>query len=125
MFKGIAFAISACFVWGLIFFVPQFIHGFSTIEIVLGRYFFYGLVSAILLCKAKLKGTFRYPLRIWMLAFGYTSTVTIIYYFCIVLALRYTNPAICALVLGVSPIAIAFYGNWKQRECSFKRLIIP
>lgn len=50
---------------------------------------------------------------------------TIGYYTFVVLALRYASPAICALILGISPISIAFYGNWKERECSFKSLILP
>ena len=47
------------------------------------------------------------------------------YYTFLVLGLRYANPAICALILGISPITIAFYGNLKQREIPFKSLIIP
>ena len=39
--------------------------------------------------------------------------------------MRYSSPAICTLILGVSPITIAFYGNWKQKECSYKSLMIP
>ncbi len=125
MFKGVAFALGACCIWGLIFVIPQFIEGFSFIEIVLGRYFFYGFISAFFLLKAKLKRSFSFPLSIWARAFLFSFLTTIGYYTCVVLSLHYTTPAICALVLGISPISIAFYGNWKQRECSFKTLIFP
>lgn len=30
MIKGIAFALGACFIWGLIFIVPQFMNGFTS-----------------------------------------------------------------------------------------------
>lgn len=56
---------------------------------------------------------------------GYSLIITCGYYTCLVLALRYATPAITALIIGASPIVIAFYGNWRQKEVSFKSLIIP
>ncbi|MBA3723211.1 MAG: DMT family transporter [Parachlamydiaceae bacterium] len=125
MYKGILFALGACFIWGLIFVVPQFMTGFSSIEVALGRYLFFGIISLCILFKDKLLGTCNYSISIWIKALYYSLITTIIYYTCLVLALRYSTPAICALVCGISPITIAFYGNWKQRECSYKSLIIP
>lgn len=99
--------------------------GFTPIEIALGRYFVYGIVSSLIFLKAILQGTFRYPKPIWIKALYFSLFSTIGYYTCVVLALRYSSPAVCALILGVSPIAIAFYGNWRQKETSFRSLIIP
>lgn len=123
MFKGIAFALSACFIWGLIFIIPHFMSSFSSIEIVLGRYWFYGGISLLFLLKARLQGFCCYPLSVWIKAL-YLSFLSG-YYLWVVLAIRYTSPEVCALVLGTSPIAIAFYGNWKQKEGNFKLLIVP
>jgi drug/metabolite transporter (DMT)-like permease len=125
MFRGIAFAIGACFIWGLIFVVPQFMNGFSTIEIALGRYLFYGVISTLIFCKLRIQGKCKHSLTIWKKAIGFSLISTMGYYICVVLALRYSTPTICALVLGFSPIAIAFYGNWKQREVTFRSLVIP
>jgi drug/metabolite transporter (DMT)-like permease len=125
MNKGILFAVAACFIWGLIFVVPLFMDGFSAIEVALGRYFFYGLVSSLLLFRARLKGLCRYPFAIWKKALGFSLLSTIGYYTFVVMSLRYSTPAVSALVLGISPISIAFYGNWKHRECSFRSLVIP
>ncbi len=125
MVKGINFALAACFVWGLIFVVPQFMDGFSAIEVALGRYLFYGLISAAIFLKATLQGQGRYPRAIWIQALYFSFASTIFYYTCVVLSLRYATPAICALVLGISPITIALYGNYKERECSFKSLLVP
>ena len=125
MLKGIIFALSACLIWGLIFVVPEFMEGFSPIEIALGRYFFYGVVSLFILLKMRLRGLCHYPWDIWKRAFQYSLIITIFYYTCVVLAVQNASPAICALVLGISPIAIAFYGNWQQKECSYRSLILP
>jgi len=125
MFKGIAYAIGACGIWGLIFIVPQFMEGFSAIEIAIGRYLFYGLVSSLILLRSGFKGLVRYPWSIWKKALGFSLLSSIVYYSFVVFALRYSTPAICALVLGVSPITISFYGNWKEKEHHFKSLLIP
>lgn len=123
MFKGIAFALSACFIWGLIFIIPHFMSNFSSVEIALGRYWFYGAISLLLLFKARLQGYCSYPLAVWIKAL-YLSFLSG-YYLWVVLAIRYSSPEICALVLGTSPISIALYGNWKQKEGNFKLLILP
>lgn len=126
MFKGIAFALGACLIWGLIFVVPSFMQGFTSVEIALARYFFYGLISLpIYVFMALRKGTVHYTRKIWYTAFKFTLLSSFIYYTCVVLALKNATPAISALILGVAPIAISVYGNWKERECSFKSLILP
>lgn len=123
MLKGITFALSACFIWGLIFIIPQFMSSFSPVEIVFGRYLFYGGASLLLLLRACLKGICRYPLSVWIKALFLSFLSG--YYLWVVLGIRYASPEICALILGISPITIAFYGNWKQKEGNLKFLILP
>jgi len=125
MLKGIAFALAACFVWGLIFVIPGFMGSFSPFEVALGRYSFYGLISSILFLNLRRKGSCSYPRKIWLQALLFSFASTFFYYICLVLGLRYSTPAISALVLGVSPIAIAFYGNLRKKELDFSRLILP
>ena len=125
MFKGIAFALGACFIWGLIFVVPGFMSEFSPIEVTLGRFLVYGLVSSLFFCKSKLQGSCNYSRVIWIKALYFSLVMTIGYYTLLVLALRYATPAMGALILGISPITIAFYGNWKEKETTFRSLIIP
>ncbi len=123
--KGIAYALGACFIWGLIFIVPLYMEGFTPIEIALGRYFTYGMLSSAILLRAWSQGSCHYPLRIWIRAIGYSLVCSIGYYTFVILSVRYSTPAICALVLGISPISIAFYGNWRHKECSYQSLILP
>jgi drug/metabolite transporter (DMT)-like permease len=125
LIKGIAFALGACFIWGLIFVVPEFMGDFSSIEIALSRYLFYGILAMLIFFKDYLKKQCRYSLSIWVKAFHFSLISTIFYYTCLVLAIRYATPAIAALVLGVSPILIAFYGNSKHKEVTYRSLINP
>lgn len=121
MMKGISYALSACLIWGLIFVVPQFMQGFNSIEVAAGRYLFYGIISLFLFFKIDK----RYPFRIWKKALLYSLIFAVGYYPCVVLGLRYATPAICALIMGIGPITIALYGNWKEKEYSFRSFALP
>ncbi|MBS0629383.1 MAG: DMT family transporter [Verrucomicrobia bacterium] len=125
MLTGILFALAACFIWGLIFVIPGFMDGFSSLEVALGRFTFYGILSMLIFLRAKTVGRCRYPLRIWLYAFYLSFFLTIGCYVFLVLGLRYSTPAICALVLGISPITIGLLGSWKEKEIPFKNLLLP
>lgn len=125
MIKGITLVLLACLIWGTIFVVPHFLGNFSPIDIALGRYFFYGLISSlIVLLKGHqvLKGL---TVQIWVKALIYSLIVNIIYYTLLVLGLRYASASVTALMMGLGPLTIAFYGNWKEKEYQFRKLILP
>lgn len=125
MLQGIILALSACLIWGLIFVIPQFMQGFNCFEIAIGRYFSYGLVSLAVFSFGFLRGNYRYTLWVWRKALIYSFFTTMGYYIWVILALKFASPAITTLILGISPIAIAFYGNWRKKELSNKKLILP
>ena len=125
MILGIGFVISACFLWGLIFVVPQFMVGYSPLEIALARYFFYGLLSAIFLLGWRRDLFRQLSWTVLRKALWFGLIANILYYPCLVLSIKYATPVIATLIFGLSPIAIALYGNWKQKECSFSSLIVP
>ncbi|MBS4168943.1 Inner membrane protein YtfF [Parachlamydia sp. AcF125] len=118
------FALTACFVWGLIFIIPQTMVEFSSFEVVLGRYLVYGLLSlGIFLSQNKFRQS--YPLSIWLRALGFSFVSTVFYYTCLVLALRYSNPTVCTLILSISPITISLYGSWVEHTRNFRGLFFP
>lgn len=125
MFIGIFFVITACFFWGLIFVVPQFMEGFNPFEVALSRYFFYGIFSCILVIFCNKQKLGQITGKNWAQAFWFGLLANILYYPCLVYSIRFASPVIATLIFGLSPIAIALYGNWKQEECSYKSLIIP
>ena len=119
---GLIYALSACFIWGLIFIVPLFMQGYGAMEIALGTIrHFMGRFSVFIFFKRRC----RYPIAIWLKALYFSLASSFAYYTFVILAVRWASPAICALILGLSPITIALYGNWKEKECSYRSLIIP
>lgn len=125
MLRGVIFALSACFVWGLSFIVPEYEKGYTPIEVTLGRYLVFGIISLFFLYRSLLRGGCRYPLPVWRKAAYYSLAANIGSYTFLVFALESLSPAITALIVGVSPVTIALYGNWKERECRFRSLMLP
>jgi drug/metabolite transporter (DMT)-like permease len=125
MLKGAMCAIGACFIWGLAFVIPLFMENFSSVEVTLGRYLFYGLISCVILLKSWFRQTYRYSLSMWSKAIFFAFIGSVGYYYFVVLSVRYSNSAICALISGITPISIALYGNLTERKVNFRELIIP
>ncbi len=125
MFIGIIYAVIACLLWGLIVVIPKMILSFSPLEITLGRYFFYGLTSLLFVLCSKGSRFRGWSLRIWGMALFIAFACYIVYYLGVLVGLRYASSTITALILGLAPITVSFYGNWVQKECSFSRLVLP
>lgn len=125
LLKGIIFALISCLIWGLIFVIPQLMIGFSPVEVVFGRYFFYGLISLSLFIKKKTSGLCNYAPNIWRKALLFSFAASFGYYTWVVIALRCADPAVCALILGLSPITIGVYANIIKKEGGLKTLFFP
>lgn len=124
MIRGILFAVAACFIWGLIFVVPPYMEGFDAFEIALGRHSVFGAISLLFLFTLR-KKIAQYSLKIWATAFFFALIANITYYSCVVIGVTYASPPLAALILGSSPIAISFYGNFVEKNGRFKELIVP
>lgn len=125
MIRGISYIVLACFIWGSIFIIPRFMEGFDSFEVSLGRYFFYGTASLLVLASNRFKLFSKIDSTLWWKAFWLGLGGNILYYFVLVLCMRDAGAAISALMLGVSPITIAWYGNWRAKESRFRNLVIP
>jgi drug/metabolite transporter (DMT)-like permease len=125
MFLGIFFVVAACACWGALFVVPKFVENFSPLEVALGRFFVYGLLSLIYLLATKrhlLSGSYN---KIWAKAFWLGLMSTFIGYTGLVICVRYASAALGALIFGMSPITIPLYGNLVKREGSFRQFLVP
>ena len=125
MFLGLLFAIGACFVWGFIFIIPTYLSDFSSVEIVLGRYISYGLLSVALFFRSGLGRLRRYTLKTWAVALIFALFSNLVYYLGLVAGLRFASPTLTVLIVGMAPILIALYGNWQTREIAYRDLAIP
>lgn len=125
MYKGLFLVLGANFVWGLIFVLPTFLTSFSSIEIALGRYFFFGIISLIFFISFCFKKILGHSIEIWIKALWFALIANILYYIALVLSVKYCGAGMATLITGIAPVSIAFYGNWLKSECSFSKLIFP
>lgn len=125
MIKGTLFILAACFCWAIVFVLPNFLVGFNPVEISLGRFFIFGLISFIILL-AKKRYLLGYSYRpLWIKAFWYGLLSTILCYTFLVFSVRYANASIATLIYAMSPIVIPLCGNWKKQEYPFRQFLIP
>lgn len=122
--KAVLLVILANVLWGFIFLIPAILSSYSPIEVALGRYFVYGLTSigGVLLFKPRLYTSI--PRRLWIVCLLYSFLINIVYFVSMIIGIRLTSPAISALILGMAPITIAYWGNWKQ-GISCRYLLFP
>jgi len=102
--KGIFFVLAACFIWGLIFVIPQFMEGFSSIEIA----------TAVISSMESFH--FAYFLRIRTILFRPGKIPALFVDLCgWLLSLRYLRPPLCDTshlrVIMESAYYIALYGT--------------
>lgn len=125
MLNGILLTLSACLLWGFVFVIPTFITEFSSIEIALGRYFFFGALSLLFCLGIGYRKLLLQPLTIWIKALWFTLISNVLYYTSIILAIQYSSASMTALIAGIAPVTISLYGNIKNTECRFQKLILP
>lgn len=124
MGSSILSIVFACLCWGLVFVLPSWIKGFGPIEISIGRFFVYGFVCLLWLLLTKrhlMKESFFY----WKKAAIYGFSSTLLCYTCMMFGMKYATPAMTTLIYAMSPMTIAFFGNFKKKEYSYKKFAVP
>ena len=125
MLKGVLFILSACFIWGLNFVVPGLLAEFSPFEITLGGFFFLGILSCTLMLGQGIKKWKFHPPGCLDSSSSFCPGCE----YSLLFSPRHRIALLKCLCDcpfdGISPITISFYGNWRQKECSNRQLVIP
>ncbi|MDB6081790.1 MAG: putative EamA-like transporter family protein [Chlamydiia bacterium] len=122
--KYILYALLACSVWGLIFILPKLAESSAFMGSSLAKYVFGGLFALLFAIKLWRSSTCPQLFPYIKKAFWFALISNITYYSFLMLSFRYATPTVSALIIGISPISIAYYGNWRARESS-QHLILP
>ena len=124
MFFAILLALTACFFWSFIFIVPAYLPNFSSIEVALGRYFFYGIISTLFLIFFSRSRLIKYPLVVWSRALMYGLLANVLYYLLLVVGVKMAGSEIASLITALSPITISYFAS-KKSAAPVKNLTIP
>lgn len=120
MWTGVAAGLGAGALWGLVFVAPNVAPQLSAIDLVAGRYFFYGLAAAVaMLLRAR-----RRPLPTLEqggVALGLSILGFSGYYLLLVIAIRDAGPEVPTLIIGTIPIWVMLLG--KPEGLLWRRLL--
>jgi len=110
MLSGIAFALTAGLLWGLMFVAPLLLPEYPAALLALGRYLCYGLVALPLACadRAALAQLDR---RDWLEALGLVAVGNLLYYLCLAAAIQRAGGPLPTMINGALPVVIANTAN--------------
>ena len=112
MVAGILAGLGAGAFWGSAFVAPLLTPGFSSIDLTVGRFLSCGVLSALLLLWARVRGESQRPTwrqagaALWLSLLGYTG-----YYLLLVLAIQAAGAALPVLIIGTIPLWIMLLGK--------------
>ena len=121
---GILACIGAGALWGLAFIAPLAVVPYSGFELVAGRYFVFAAISVVLLVIQAKAGRTLGAVRIRQaLCFGVIGYVG--FFVFAAYGIRLAGPALTALIVGLTPVAVAFIGNRRNKTMQWRNLAAP
>ncbi len=110
MWVGVAFALAAGAMWGLVFVGPLIVHDYSPAMQVVGRYLAFGLIALPLawLDRTELRRLTRTD---WLDALKLAAIGNILYYLCLSSAIQRAGSPLPTVIIGTLPVVIAISAN--------------
>jgi drug/metabolite transporter (DMT)-like permease len=119
---GIACGMGAGAFWGLVFLMPELAGDFGPLELTIGRYLCYGLISAVLLAprwRMLVNCLTRWE---WRALACLALTGNTLYYILLSSAVQLGGIAMTSLVIGFLPVAVTIIGSREQGAVPLGRL---
>ncbi|MDQ0252575.1 drug/metabolite transporter (DMT)-like permease [Sphingomonas kyeonggiensis] len=119
---GVLCGAAAGALWGLVFLAPELARAFGPLELTIGRYLAYGLISAALIAPrwrslaAQLGGS-EWRALAWLALLGNT-----LYYILLASSVQLGGAAITALVIGFLPVVVTIVGSRAKDAVPLARL---
>ena len=115
MALGMAFALVAGLVWGLVFVVPLLLPQYSAALLTCGRYLAFGLVALPLgwLDRARLRELAGAD---WIEALKLSAVGNFLYYLCLAAAIQRAGGPLPTMVIGTLPVVIAISSNLRDAQ---------
>jgi len=112
---GVAFALAAGMMWGLVFVGPLMLPEYPAALQSFGRYLAFGLLALPLgwLDRAELSRLTRAD---WVEALKLSAIGNIIYYLCLASAIQRTGAALPTMIIGTLPVVISICANVRNRQ---------
>jgi len=120
---GIACGMGAGALWGLVFLAPALVRAFTPLQLAIGRYLAYGVISAVLVAPRWRDLTARLTGREWLWLGWLAMTGNTLYYILLSQAIQTSGIAMTSLVIGFLPVAVTIVGSMDRDAVPLYRLI--
>ena len=110
MFLGVAFALAAGLLWGLVFVGPVLLPDYPAALQSFGRYLAFGLI-ALPLAWLDRKELARLTRQDWVEATKLSAIGNVLYYVCLASAIQRAGPTLATMIIGTLPVVIAITSN--------------
>ncbi|WP_342250333.1 DMT family transporter [Sphingomonas sp. OTU376] len=119
---GILCGMGAGALWGFVFVAPELVRDFSPLQIAVGRYVAYGLISAILIRPRWLELTCTLTGRDWLMLMSLATAGNILYFVLLSAAVQKAGIAPASLVIGFLPVIVTIAGSRAKGAVSLRAL---
>lgn len=121
LFAGVAYALAAGLMWGLVFVAPALLPDYPPPALAFGRYLAFGAVALLLALpdRARLAALTRAD---WLEAFKLSLVGNIVYYLFLSAGIQAAGVPLASVIIGALPVVIAVSANWHERSLPWARL---
>jgi drug/metabolite transporter (DMT)-like permease len=112
---GVAFALLAGLVWGLVFVAPLLLPQYSAALLTCGRYLAFGLIALPLgwLDRQRLR---QFSREDWREALKLSAVGNFLYYLCLSAAIQRAGGPLPTMIIGTLPVVIAITSNLRDAQ---------
>lgn len=119
---GIACGMGAGALWGLVFLAPELVRDFSPLQLAIGRYLAYGLLSIALIGRRYRALVATLERRDWIALAWLSLAGNTLYYILLSTAVQNAGIATTSLVIGFLPVAVTIIGSRDRDAVPLLRL---
>ncbi|MRW91704.1 EamA family transporter [Duganella sp. FT80W] len=125
MWYGVLCGLAAGAFWGTIFVMPRWLAAFSPMELALGRYLAYGLITLVLLLP-RLRGLLRRLTRAdCAVLLRHALAGNIVYYLLLSGGVQLAGVAPASLIIGLLPLSVTLLGRRDHGALPLRQLVWP
>lgn len=125
MWYGVLCGLLAGAFWGTIFVMPRWLAEFSPMELALGRYLAYGLITLLLLAP-RLRGLLRRLTRDdCKVLLRHALAGNIVYYLLLSTGVQLAGVAAASLIIGLLPLSVTLLGRRDHGALPLRQLAWP
>lgn len=108
---GILYGMGAGALWGLVFLAPELVRDFTPLQLAIGRYLAFGLISAVLIAPRWNALKARIGRQEWLWLGWLALTGNTLYFILLSTAIQKGGIAMTSLVIGFLPVVITIVGS--------------